>query len=126
MASINSLGGKPERSADLTIIMYRMVTSPLFSVRSSNPRTASAGWQPGSIDASNEAQRNRQLRYHFCPSLRLSSCVWPFVINYNRRKAKYAPRLRLRGLSLQIVAQRLLSGSFLGRKDLGGEIAGLI
>jgi hypothetical protein len=48
------------------------------------------------------------------------------VINYNRRKAKYAPRLRLRGLSLQIVAQRLLSGSFLGRKDLGGEIAGLI
>jgi hypothetical protein len=30
MASINSLGGKPERSADLTIIMNFMVTSPLF------------------------------------------------------------------------------------------------
>src|SRR5258708_39583308 len=59
MASINSFGGGPERSAVLTIIMNFMVYL-LYLVESSVSTRPEADRRPGSIDTTNEALRNRQ------------------------------------------------------------------
>src|SRR5579864_4240002 len=49
MASISSLGGWPKRSADLTIIMNFMVTSPLL-VGARSPHGVNRDKKPSSVD----------------------------------------------------------------------------
>src|SRR6266852_176485 len=106
MASINSLGGKPDLSADLTIIMNRMVISPFrFELRADFPDCIRR-LNLGSTYASNEVPGNRRGRTIFLQD-------------------RGAPRLRLRGLPLQLVAQLLLSRGVFGRKNLRREIGGL-
>src|ERR1700687_5372490 len=65
MASINSLGGGPERSADLTIIMNFIVTSPFpfvcFRVWEPRIRRGGRRLNSGSIGTSNEKQGNRHV-----------------------------------------------------------------
>src|SRR5713101_1289038 len=72
MASISSLGGWPKRSADLTIIMNFMVTSPLLLVFiRSRVFRGGRRLNLGSTEASNERQRNRHERHH----LLIPQCV---------------------------------------------------
>src|SRR5713101_2722305 len=65
IASISCLGGGPCFSACLTIIMNRIVISPLgFEVGAGHPDGFDR-LNPSSTYWSNEGQRNRQVRYHF-------------------------------------------------------------
>src|SRR6266849_3835779 len=58
MASINSLGGGPERSADLTIIMNFIILSPLWWEPGFHTASVSRDKKPSSVEPSNETQRN--------------------------------------------------------------------
>src|SRR6266851_8495129 len=65
MASINGLGGKPHFSADLTIIMNRMVTPLLcvflfFHSRAAFPNGLNRECDSGSTGTSNSRPLNRQ------------------------------------------------------------------
>src|SRR6202140_1391071 len=65
MASINSLGGKPHFSADLTIIMNRIVTPLLcvfvFRLGAGFPGGFNRDCNPDSAVTSNVCPRNRQV-----------------------------------------------------------------
>src|ERR1700687_5196448 len=106
IASINSLGGNPDLSADLTIIMNRIVKYLLFFKLLAGFPLGLDRLNPGSTYASNGALRNRHGRAIFF-------------------KTAGRPRLRLRGLPLQLVAQLLLSCGVFRRKDLGRKIGSL-
>src|SRR6266700_7104168 len=65
MASINGLGGKPKFSADLTIIMNRIVTSPCVLGLEAEFFCILHQLHPGSAYTSSDRQRNRQLERSF-------------------------------------------------------------
>src|SRR5260370_2212360 len=65
MASINGLGGKPKFSADLTIIMNRIVTSPCVLGLEAEFFFILHQLHPGSAYTSSDRQRNQQLERSF-------------------------------------------------------------